>query len=152
MKAGLIAGALFGLLTACDGGSRHQDPDETADSIADAQAEAAYEARQAAYEEHGADPDGLGADLSNVDPYDVVDNGDYACTQDCSGHSAGFSWAQENDVTDAADCGGNSQSFIEGCEAFEAERQGQADRDALEAGEMAADNASEESGVDDDWR
>lgn len=151
MKAGLIAGALFGLLTACDGGSRHQDPDETADSIADAQAEAAHEARQAAYEEHGADPDGLGADVSNVDPYDVVDNGDYACTELLRAQ-CGVSWAQENDVTDAADCGGNSQSFIEGCEAFAAERQGQADRDALEAGEMVADNASEESGVDDDWR
>lgn len=38
------------------------------------------------------------------------------CTEDCSGHDAGYQWAEENDVQDAGDCSGNSQSFIEGCE------------------------------------
>jgi|GEM_PF-2805329 hypothetical protein len=33
-----------------------------------------------------------------------------------SGHSAGFEWAQENS---AASCGGNSDSFIEGCEEYQ---------------------------------
>lgn len=42
----------------------------------------------------------------------------YGCTDDCSGHEAGFAWAQENEVSDAADCGGNSTSFRESCEAF----------------------------------
>ena len=42
----------------------------------------------------------------------------YGCTDDCSGHSAGYEWAAENDITDPSDCGGNSQSFIEGCEAY----------------------------------
>ena len=32
-----------------------------------------------------------------------------------SGHSAGFKWAEQNDP---ARCGGNSQSFIEGCEEY----------------------------------
>lgn len=41
----------------------------------------------------------------------------YGCTEDCSGHDAGYEWAGENDVTDPDDCGGNSQSFIEGCKA-----------------------------------
>ncbi len=42
----------------------------------------------------------------------------YPCTQDCSGHEAGFDWAEEKGITDPEDCGGNSQSFIEGCEAY----------------------------------
>lgn len=41
--------------------------------------------------------------------------GDYPCTDDCSGHSAGYKWAMEKDITDPDDCGGNSNSFIEGC-------------------------------------
>jgi hypothetical protein len=40
------------------------------------------------------------------------------CTDDCSGHQAGYDWAMENDITDPGDCDGNSTSFIEGCEAY----------------------------------
>jgi hypothetical protein len=47
----------------------------------------------------------------------------YPCTIDCSGHEAGYDWAQENDITDPSDCGGNSNSFIEGCEAWAEEQQ-----------------------------
>lgn len=32
-----------------------------------------------------------------------------------TGHHAGFEWAERND---ASSCGGNSTSFIEGCEAY----------------------------------
>lgn len=32
-----------------------------------------------------------------------------------SGHSAGYEWAEENNVSS---CGGNSDSFIEGCEEY----------------------------------
>lgn len=32
-----------------------------------------------------------------------------------SGHYAGFEWAQDNNVSS---CGGNSQSFINGCEEY----------------------------------
>lgn len=42
----------------------------------------------------------------------------YGCTEDCSGHDAGYEWAQNNDMTDPDDCGGNSQSFVEGCRAY----------------------------------
>lgn len=38
------------------------------------------------------------------------------CMQDCSGHEAGHEWAEDNGITDPDDCGGNSQSFIEGCQ------------------------------------
>jgi hypothetical protein len=39
---------------------------------------------------------------------------------DGSGHSAGYEWAEENDVDD---CGGNSQSFIEGCEEYVSQKE-----------------------------
>ncbi len=37
------------------------------------------------------------------------------CSSDCSGHEAGYQWAARLDITEHADCGGNSNSFIEGC-------------------------------------
>lgn len=42
----------------------------------------------------------------------------YQCTLDCSGHEAGYQWAEDNGITDPDNCGGNSQSFIEGCMAY----------------------------------
>ena len=42
----------------------------------------------------------------------------FGCTEDCSGHEAGFEWAKQNEITDGW-CGGNSESFIEGCQAYE---------------------------------
>jgi hypothetical protein len=47
----------------------------------------------------------------------------YPCTQDCSGHKAGYLWAERHDITDPDDCSGNSQSFIEGCEAYAKEHE-----------------------------
>lgn len=42
----------------------------------------------------------------------------YECTDDCSGHEAGYEWAEDNDIADEADCDGNSNSFNEGCQAY----------------------------------
>ena len=42
----------------------------------------------------------------------------YECTVDCSGHEAGYEWAERNEITDPDDCDGKSQSFIEGCRAW----------------------------------
>ena len=42
----------------------------------------------------------------------------YPCTQDCSGHEAGYEWAEEEGIDDEDDCSGWSQSFIEGCKAY----------------------------------
>ncbi len=42
----------------------------------------------------------------------------YDCTEDCSGHEAGYEWAEENDIDDVDDCSGNSNSFIEGCQSY----------------------------------
>lgn len=50
-------------------------------------------------------------------PYEEVQGyfGEYECTDDCSGHEAGYAWAEEKYITSTDDCGGNSNSFIEGC-------------------------------------
>lgn len=55
------------------------------------------------------------SDLSDQEPQTF--NG-YECTDDCSGHEAGYNWAEEKGITDPSDCGGNSNSFIEGCESY----------------------------------
>ena len=45
--------------------------------------------------------------------------GGFECTDDCSGHAAGYKWAKERDIDDEANCPkGNSQSFQEGCIAY----------------------------------
>ncbi|WP_460821530.1 hypothetical protein [Lysobacter olei] len=41
--------------------------------------------------------------------------GDFTCAGDCSGHKAGYNWAEEKGITDEGQCGGKSQSFVEGC-------------------------------------
>jgi outer membrane murein-binding lipoprotein Lpp len=154
MRSLLVAIAAFTLLAGCGGhggGGRYADYDDPSSRV-DAAAEdvdrVEEEAKQAVYEERGADSDGTGADSTGVDAADVEDSGNYVCTEDCSGHEAGFEWAQDNDVTDASECGGNSQSFAEGCEAFAEERQEQADRDAQEAAEQAAEDARYEAEQD----
>lgn len=57
-----------------------------------------------------------------TDAADVWDERGYPCTIDCSGHDAGYEWAQDNGITDPGECSGNSQSFIEGCEAWAEEQ------------------------------
>ncbi|WP_366509882.1 hypothetical protein [Mesorhizobium sp.] len=40
------------------------------------------------------------------------------CTVDCSGHKAGYDWAEKNQISDESDCSSNSQSFNEGCQTY----------------------------------
>lgn len=54
------------------------------------------------------------------------------CTDDCSGHEAGYEWAERRDITDPDDCGGNSQSFVEGCRSWAEEQDDQGDSDVLD--------------------
>jgi len=47
----------------------------------------------------------------------------YDCTDDCSGHEAGYQWAEEHDIDNEDDCDtagdtSNSPSFAEGCKAY----------------------------------
>lgn len=55
-------------------------------------------------------------------PWDESDQAEtfhgHGCTDDCSGHEAGYKWAEEKGITDPDDCGGKSRSFIEGCHAW----------------------------------
>lgn len=48
--------------------------------------------------------------------------GGYPCIGDCSGHEAGYNWAEENGIDDPDDCDGNSDSFIEGCQSYAEEQ------------------------------
>ena len=48
----------------------------------------------------------------------IITKDNWECTDDCSGHNAGYEWAKEKGITDPSDCDGNSESFIEGCEAY----------------------------------
>lgn len=58
-------------------------------------------------------------DVEAMDDLTFQDVGDTStCTQDCSGHDAGFEWAKDRGISDESECGGNSQSFIEGCEEY----------------------------------
>lgn len=84
------------------------------------------------------------SDPADVDATDVEQPDFENCSDDCSGHEAGFQWAQENDVTDSSECGGNSSSFIEGCESFADERTTQAEQDATEAAQAEEDSYGDE--------
>lgn len=48
----------------------------------------------------------------------VAENGTSECTSDCSGHDAGYEWAEENDICDPEYDNGNSNSFNEGVQAY----------------------------------
>jgi hypothetical protein len=43
---------------------------------------------------------------------------EFDCLSDCSGHEAGWDWANERGIEFEYQCGGKSQSFIEGCIAY----------------------------------
>lgn len=57
-------------------------------------------------------------------------SGSYGCTDDCSGHQAGYVWAERNDIADPSQCGGNSRSFIEGCMDYAEQRTREVREDA----------------------
>jgi len=43
----------------------------------------------------------------------------YPCLSgSCSDHRAGYNWAKRKRITDADDCDGESEAFIEGCRAY----------------------------------
>lgn len=43
---------------------------------------------------------------------------EYKCVDDCSGHYAGYDWAEKKGITNEEDCVGDSQSFVEGCKVY----------------------------------
>ncbi len=100
-RLSVLTAALLAL-SAC-GGSAEEEYEDTGEEIAGE-----------TYGEYDARRDSYGGE-----------RGSYAgqgCTVDCSGHEAGYAWAQERGITDPDDCGGNSWSFIEGCRAYAEEQ------------------------------
>jgi hypothetical protein len=76
----------------------------------------------------------------------------YDCSDDCSGHEAGYKWAEEKDIQDDADCEAagehsNSPSFEEGCKAYvngEGESESEnADADKPESGSSETDDSDD---------
>jgi hypothetical protein len=56
--------------------------------------------------------------------------GGFDCTEDCSGHAAGYKWADQHGIDSEYDCPeGNSQSFHEGCIAYTRDPNQGADED-----------------------
>jgi hypothetical protein len=43
---------------------------------------------------------------------------DVECTEDCSGHEAGYKYAEKNGFNSSASCTGKSDSFVEGCRIY----------------------------------
>jgi len=75
--------------------------------------------------------------------------GDFDCTDDCSGHSAGYNWAQKHSIEDENSCPeGNSQSFHEGCIAYT--RDPSLDPDSDDNGNKAGEPLPEPPDPEDD--
>lgn len=70
----------------------------------------------ASLDSEDADADDQSSDDDSAD--ESKDFHGYHCKADCSGHEAGYRWAEEHDIDDPDQCGGKSQSFIEGCRAW----------------------------------
>ena len=82
-------------------------------------------------------------------------SGAYGCTQDCSGHEAGYEWAERNGIDDADDCRGKSRSFIEGCMDY-VEQQEEEEEDSEEYyvdedGEECDPSYDDECQLEEDW-
>ena len=114
LAEGCIATVVLSILLGCGGGGGGGRYGEYED-------ESAYE-QEAEVE----------SDPSDVDASEVGEVNFDSCTSDCSGHDAGSQWAEENDVTDESECGGNSASFTEGCVAFAEQRAEVAEEQAIE--------------------
>jgi len=55
------------------------------------------------------------------DPEGYYESQGYECTDDCSGHDAGYEWADDNGVCDEYYSDGNSESFDEGVQSYSEE-------------------------------
>ena len=58
--------------------------------------------------------------LVTVTDANASEFGGYECTDDCSGHAAGYRWAEAHHITNERNCplNGNATSFYEGCLVF----------------------------------
>lgn len=137
-RASILAAAI--LLASCGQSEEeyedygYEDPDTVMED-AGAAADAAVGAAMAATDNPEPADGNYGATLPPgyvLDPSPAVRSyspsfAGYPCTDDCSGHEAGYAWAEEKGIDDPDICGGNSQSFIEGCQAYAEGREAEYD-------------------------
>jgi len=99
-------------LTACGNGSDHSEDEKysSEESATDISDYDGVEKGDETYDEYDERRDGYAGAYGTYE-------GD-GCTVDCSGHDAGYNWAQENGIDDPDNCGGNSWSFEEGCRSY----------------------------------
>jgi hypothetical protein len=50
-------------------------------------------------------------------PYEDL-RGNSGCSQNCSGHEAGYRWGETHDILTSEECGGGDESFKEGCRSY----------------------------------
>lgn len=115
LRATIVASAL--LLASCGGGSADDYDGEDYSEYMDTDL-SSYEGEEKGgetYEEYDARRDSYQGEYGNFEGH--------GCTEDCSGHEAGYAWAEKRGIEDPDNCGGNSWSFEEGCRAY-AEEQG----------------------------
>lgn len=112
MRLALSLLAIIGL-AACSGGGDFSDEEYAAEN------EEIYEGEEKGgetYSEFTERRESYGGSRGSFAGYD--------CTEDCSGHEAGYQWAEENGIEDPDECGGKSWSFEEGCRAYAEENGG----------------------------
>lgn len=122
------------LLVGCGSSGGTDDEDAEAAERYDRAADDAERAAEEAVDETGTRP----SDFEVADDFEVKGGETYPqyddrrdsyggaygsfagdeCTEDCSGHEAGYRWAEDKGIDDPDDCGGKSWSFEEGCRAF----------------------------------
>ncbi|MCD7037025.1 hypothetical protein LRQ11_03770 [Pseudomonas sp. MAFF 311095] len=56
--------------------------------------------------------------MQGITTADAVTFDGNPCLGDCSGHQAGYDWAEQNDVDDESSCSTPSASFNQGCESY----------------------------------
>lgn len=107
-KYSIVFAGVF--IASCSGGSDRGYYDDYADADLETEAEAEAEVfdEDAAREEAESEV--------SLETYSSI-GAPFGCTDDCSGHEAGFAWRRDNGYVTA----GNSQSFEEGAQAFEDE-------------------------------
>lgn len=122
-----LASVIFLLfaLSACDSQTAYVSEDASKEATAPLEYSAAEE-EAPAIDPADTDQQSTTEQESPSQPLTFYENN---CTQDCSGHEAGYAWAEENSIEDPSDCGGNSQSFIEGCESYAEEQQSQQEQE-----------------------
>jgi hypothetical protein len=81
-----------------------------------------------------ADSDSAGPDATSSTPRSNPSFAGDPCTSDCSGHEAGYNWAEEKGIDDEDDCDAagdtsNSPSFAEGCRTYVRENASSDDTD-----------------------